>query len=56
MVTDLSLSLHSSGSVAFVGWRATTETVAVYSSAFQVVPASGLLRGRVGQRTSVLGG
>jgi O-antigen/teichoic acid export membrane protein len=34
--TELTLSLYSSGSVAFVGWRATTETVAVYSSAFRL--------------------
>jgi O-antigen/teichoic acid export membrane protein len=34
--TELTLSLYSSGSVAFVGWRASTETVAVYSSAFRL--------------------
>jgi len=36
MTIEMSLSLYSSGSVAFVGWRATTETVAVYSSAFRL--------------------
>ncbi len=36
MATEMSVSLFSSGSVAFVGWRATTETVAVYSSAFRL--------------------
>jgi O-antigen/teichoic acid export membrane protein len=36
MSTEMTLSLYSSGSVAFVGWRATTETVAVYSSAFRL--------------------
>ena len=36
MATEMTLSLYSSGSVAFVGWRATTETVAVYSSAFRL--------------------
>ena len=32
----MTLSLYSSGSVAFVGWKSTTETVAVYSSAFRL--------------------
>jgi O-antigen/teichoic acid export membrane protein len=36
MGTEMTLSLYSSGSVAAVGWRATTETVAVYSSAFRL--------------------
>lgn len=36
MATEMTLSLYSSGSVAFVGWRSTTETVAVYSSAFRL--------------------
>jgi O-antigen/teichoic acid export membrane protein len=36
MATEMTLSLYSSGSVAAVGWRATTETVAVYSSAFRL--------------------
>lgn len=36
MATEMTLSLYSSGSVAFVGWKATTETVAVYSSAFRL--------------------
>ena len=36
MATEMTLSLYSSGSVAFVGWKSTTETVAVYSSAFRL--------------------
>jgi O-antigen/teichoic acid export membrane protein len=36
MSTELTLSLYSSGSVAFVSWRGSTQTVAEYSSAYRL--------------------